>query len=83
MKMNNPLPLTIESAKQHAARLAIKEPIGTKATHAIYTMGDIVYVRPTSDPAPDKADLYAYVQRWDENTVQIRTDGAMSDFIRF
>jgi hypothetical protein len=66
-----------------AAKLAIKEPIGNRATHTIWTFGPVVYVRGVDEPAPDKnAKVYAYAQRWDEHTVQIRSNGANSDFIR-
>jgi hypothetical protein len=44
--------------------------------------GKVIYVRPASDDKPEEfAIIHAIACKWNSDTVQIRTDGATSEFV--
>lgn len=54
----------------------------TGASFTIYYDGAAVYVRASEAAPPTRAKRVCVVQRWDSDTVQLRFDGARSEFVR-
>lgn len=47
---------------------------------SVYYDGQRIYVRDSQDVPPEHAKLVCIAQRWDDKTVQLRFDGARSEW---
>jgi kynureninase len=66
----------INDAIRHAvARAAHEETI-------VYLDGPRAIVKPANEPAPENGAVYCIAQRWNQNTVQLRFEGAKSEWVQ-
>ena len=49
----------------------------------VYRKGETFYVRKSGEPMPEGARKVCIAARWDDKTVQLRFDGAWSEFVNF
>jgi hypothetical protein len=64
---------------RNAARMAGADPAGKSYT--VYWDGFAIFVRPPGAEAPANARVVCIAQKWDSRTVQLRFDGARSEWV--
>lgn len=66
-----------EKAVAHAVKRAGTEP---GRCVSVYCDGETIYVRASEAAPPPNAKLVCIAQKWNEKTVQLRFDGARSEW---
>ena len=69
------------TAYDAAVRRAAARAFNEKACFSVYYDGQAIFVRDSAEPPPDNAKLICIAQRWDDKQVQLRFDGARSEWI--
>ena len=67
-----------DTAAMHAAVRASQNP---GACFSVYYDGEAVYVRASEAAPPPNAKRICIAQKWDDKTVQLRFDGARSEWM--
>lgn len=65
---------------RHAADRAYRDK---GECYSVYFDGEAVYVRISSAARPPNAKLICIAQYWSDQTVQLRFDGAKSEWVKF
>ena len=65
-------------AVRHAVRLASEH---RPACFSIYFDGFAIFVRASGEPQPPKSKLICIAQHWSDDQIQLRYDGAVSEWI--
>lgn len=69
-------------AERYAAELAGRFPVSASKCAVVWLTDREAFVRMSGEPEPEGARLHCVAQRWDAETVQIRSDGARSEWVR-
>ena len=87
VQRRRPLPLTDHDAYGHPA---YEGGVARAVKHAqqnpgqcfsVYYDGKAIYVRSSTDAKPENAKLVCIAQQWNDRTVQLRFDGARSEWV--
>jgi len=65
-------------AVRHAAERAYRED----RCIWVYRLGETFYVRATAEGKPEYSENVCIAQRWDDKTVQLRFNGAHSEWVK-
>lgn len=75
-------PTLLADAERYAAELAGRFPVSALKCAAVWLTDREAFVRIWGEPKPEGARLHCIAQRWDAETVQLRYDGARSEWVR-
>lgn len=71
----------LSDAVRYAVSVAARYPVSAGKSAVVYWDAGSAEVRLDSEDAPKGATIYAVAQRWDDSTIQVRYDGARSEFV--
>jgi hypothetical protein len=71
----------LADAVRYAVSVAARYPVSAGKSAIVYWDAGSAEVRLDSEDAPKGAAIYAVAQRWDDSTIQVRYDGARSEFV--
>jgi hypothetical protein len=71
----------LADATRYAVEVAARYSVAANVSAVVYLGAGSAAVRLASEDAPDGAEVYAIAQRWNDSAVQVRYDGARSEFV--
>jgi hypothetical protein len=79
---DNRYPPAYDDAVAHAVQRAARHDIADyrNGCYVVWQRGQEMFVQPSGQPAPEGAKMVCMAQRWDAERVQLRFDGAYSEW---